>query len=394
LTFRITAAGARSFSFRFRARNGSGVQRVTLGSYPALALGKAREQADAMRAKVAAGDDPAADRREQRTGGRAFGNLAERYLREHADRHKKDSSASADKRNLRLHVLPKWKHRDYLTIKRGDVIALVEGIITTGKQTLANRVQSLVSKIFSFAVDSGLRDDNPCARMARRGVERVRTRVLADDDLRLFWPHIIEPPAARRTGLGLRLALLTGARVSEIAGMARKELQNIESEHSAAWLIPGERTKNGKSHLVPLLALARATILQLLSMIEPSQQYLFPTRSKRRAGPMRGNSLTQGMDYFGQRDHGDAGKAWAIDPPTPHSLRKTLETRMASIGITKEIRDRCLNHLPRDVGSVHYNFHDYAAEKRHALARWEALLGTILNGGAVVIPLAEKRAVS
>jgi integrase len=368
------------------------VQRITLGSYPALGLGKAREQADAMRAKVAAGDDPAADRREQRTGGRAFGKLAERYLREHADRHKKDSSASADKRNLRLHVLPKWKHRDYLTIRRGDVIALIESIIADDKPTLANRVQSLVSKVFSFAVDSGLRDDNPCARMARRGVERVRTRVLTDDDLRLFWPGIIELSTARRTGLGLRLALLTGARVSEIAGLSRDELQNIESEHSAAWLIPGERTKNGKPHLIPLPPLARATMLELLSMIAPEEKYLFPTRSKRRAGPILGNSLTQAMDYFSGREHGDAGKTWAADAPTPHSLRKTLETRMASIGVAKEIRDRCLNHMPRDVGSVHYNFHDYAAEKRHALTRWETLLGTILDGGAVVIPLAERRA--
>jgi integrase len=392
LVFRITKAGARSFSFRFRARDGAGVQRVTLGNYPTLGLGKARTAADAMRATVQAGGDPAAERREQRTGGRAFAKLTDKYLEQHARRKKRASSVKADERNLRLHILPRWRHRDYLTIRRADAIELVEGLIADGKQTLANRVQALVSKIFSFAVDASLRDDNPCARMERRGVERVRKRVLSDSELRLFWPGIIQTPATRRTGLGLRLALLTGARVSEIAGLSRVELQNIESEHSAAWLIPGERTKNGQPHLVPLAPLARETVLDLLAMIEPGEQFLFPTRSRKRKGPIRGNTLTQAMDYFSERDHGGAGDTWGDDTPTPHSLRKTLETRLASIGIAKETRDRCLNHLPRDVGSVHYNFYDYVSEKRNALGRWEALLGTILHGGGVVIPLVAVRA--
>src|SRR5256885_15231047 len=117
---------------------------------------------------------------------------------------------------------------------------------------LANRLQALVSKIFSFAVDAGLRDDNPCARMARRDVEKAGQRVLSDVEIRLFWDGITASPDVRRTGLALRLALLTGCRVGEIAGLSRRELQNIESTTRAAWLLPGSRTKNGRDHLVPL----------------------------------------------------------------------------------------------------------------------------------------------
>ena len=95
--------------------------------------------------------------------------LAARYMKEHAERHKR--SASADARNLRKHVLPTWGSRDFTTIRRGDVIELVEGLVAAGKPTLANRVQALVSKVFSFAIDAELRDDNPCHRMQRRGVE-------------------------------------------------------------------------------------------------------------------------------------------------------------------------------------------------------------------------------
>jgi hypothetical protein len=168
LVLRCTSAGAKSFSFKYRAKGGRGVQRVTLGSYPALGFGKARQRVDAMRAAIVAGDDPATDRREERAGGRTFDRLAERYVREHAERHKREISARMDTRNLRLHVLPKWGRRDYTTIRRADVIELVEGVIAAGKPTLANRVQSLVSKIFSFALDAGLMESHPCSRMAYR----------------------------------------------------------------------------------------------------------------------------------------------------------------------------------------------------------------------------------
>jgi len=392
LMLRVTSAGGKTFSYRFRPRDGGAPQRVTLGNYPALKLGAARSKADKMRTAVALGGDPAADRREQQSGGRAFANLAARYLREHADRHKKASSAKADARNLRLHVLPKWGKRDYKAIKRGDVIALVEVIIAAGKPTLANRVQSLVSKVFSFAVDAGLRDDHPCARMARRGAENVGDRVLSDHEIRAFWNGIVGPDTPRQAALGLRLGLLTGARVGEVAGLCRSELANIESEATAAWSLPGSRVKNGRDHLIPLCPVARATVLELLAGIEPSEQFLIPRI--RKPGPLGTNKLWQAMADFAERVDGPARDTWAADPPSPHDLRRTCETRFASIGIAEEIRDRILNHAPQGVGAKHYNKHDYINEKRAALGRWESLLGTILEGGANVVALADRRAVS
>ena len=100
-------------------------------------------------------------------------------------------------------------------------------------------------------------------------------------------------------------------------------------------------------------ALARATVIDLLELIGPEEQFLFPTRSRRRVGPIRPNSLTQAMDYFGRRLTGqdEAERTWKLEPPTPHDLRRTVETRLASLRIPKEIRDRVLNHIPSDVGS-------------------------------------------
>jgi integrase len=200
---------------------------------------------------------PALRKRQERTGAgsRTFGSLAERYLAEHARRHKR--SHYKDTSNLALHVLPYWKSRPAAGIERGDVIELVERLVTASKPVAANRVQSVISQVFSFGVDAGSLKYNPCFRMKKRGVEKAGTRVLSDDEIRLFWPGIVESERARLTGLGLRLALLTAARVSEIAGMCRAEIEHIGDSGTAAWIIPGSRTKNGKNHLIPLSPLAR-----------------------------------------------------------------------------------------------------------------------------------------
>ena len=112
-------------------------------------------------------------------------------------------------------------------------------------------------------------------------------------------------------------------------------------------------------------------------------------------GPMRGDSLAEAMEGFGRRLHGsdDAIKTWHADPPSPHDMRRTVGTRLAELRIPKEIRDRCLNHAAGDVGSIHYNLHDYADEKREALNRWALALGAIVGdpAGAAVVPIATAR---
>jgi integrase len=397
LEFRITAGGVRSFSFRFRdpTRAGKPVARATLGNYPALGLAAAREQAAEMRKAVEAGRNPVAERKALASGAGSFGALAKRYLKEYAERHKR--SHKRDERNLELHVLPHWRDKAARAIKRAAVIELVEGLVTAGTPTLANRIQALVSKVYSFGIDAAELEHNPCFRMAKRGAERVRTRVLSDDEIRLMW-FGAEPAKRRRSGLALRLCLLTGARVSEVAGISRAELQRISEAGKAAWIIPGARTKNKKPHVVPLSPLALAVVLDLLDMIGPQDEYLLPTRSRTRRGPIRGNTLTQAMDYFSVRlsagkEPSLAARTWSADPPTPHALRRTVETRMAELRIPKEIRDRCSNHIPADVGSKHYNQYDYFAEKAEAFNRWSAAVEAIVTGasGATVVPITAAR---
>src|SRR5262249_29723267 len=135
-----------------------------------------------------------------------------------------------------------------------------------------------------FAIDADLLEANPAARLRKRGVEKVGRRVLDDTEIRTFWRGIVLPPVSRLVGLAMRLTLLTAARASEIAGARKGEFENLDEPERAAWLIPGERTKNKRDHLVPLAPLAVETIKGAIDLTSDSE-FLFPTRLKR-GGPI------------------------------------------------------------------------------------------------------------
>jgi integrase len=386
LVLRITSNGARSFAFRFRHPQTRRTLRATIGPYPATSLEAARKRAKEMATQVADGTNPIEARNAEREAAptRTFQALADRYLKEHAERHKRPRSAEEDRRNLAVHVLPKWTKRDFRAIRRADVIELIESIVSAGKHTAGNRVHALISKIFSFAIDADLLEANPAARLRKRGVEKVRRRVLDDAEIKAFWRGIVLPPVSRQVGLALRLALLTAVRASEIAGARKTEFQDLDKPQRATWLVPGERAKNKLDHLIPLAPLAVETVKAAIELTGDNE-FLFPTRLNR-SGPIDRHTLTVAMTRFGESLKGPTAKTWHAEPPTPHDLRRSVNTRLAKMGVPKEIRDRALNHITslRDPESKHYNVYEFEKEKREAFGRWTAEIESITKPAAIV----------
>ena len=371
LVLRITSNNSRTFAFRFRHPHSRKTLRATIGTYPATSLETARKRARQMAAQVEAGINPIEARTTERETAhtRTIAALAARYLKEHAERFKRPRSVEEDRRNLAVHILPKWGKRDFRTIRRADVIELIESIVSAGKHTAGNRVHSLISKIFNFAVDADLLDTNPAARLKKRGVERSRKRVLEDQEIATFWHGIVLSPVSKPVGLALRVALLTGVRVREVAGARKSELAGLDKLKHAVWLIPGERTKNKRDHLIPLSRLTLETVKAALALAGDDTPYLFPARGN--DGPVRGHTLTTAMARFCSE--------WK-EPASPHDLRRTMNTRIAKLGVPKEIRDRCLNHITalRDPESRHYNVYEFDAEKRAALGKWCAVVAALV----------------
>ena len=129
--------------------------------------------------------------------------------------------------------------------------------------------------------------------------------------------------------------------------------------------------------------MARQLVLDAIKLARDSTDYLFPLRFKDDL-PLDPHTLARAMRCFADDlDAGDAApgiQTLKAEPPTPHDLRRTFATRLSALGVPKEDRDACMNHVPTDVGSKHYDLYDRQEEKRRALNLWAAALANILEG--------------
>jgi integrase len=136
---------------------------------------------------------------------------------------------------------------------------------------------------------------------------------------------------------------------------------------------------------VPLTEMARQTVLTALTLSEQpaaearrATRYLFPSPSVDDA-PITAHALAVAMARFGRSLDPTTCKSWHADPPSPHDLRRTVATRLAELGVSKEDRDAVLNHTPQDVGKKHYDLYERQREKRRALEMWASALTALLD---------------
>lgn len=345
---RVTPAGVKSFVLRYRVGK---LQRLyTIGPYPAWSVAQARTEANRLRQLIGTGADPLASRQHKRVA-ETMEELGDTYIKEHAKPKKR--TWRTDERRIAKYVTPAMKGRRIEDITRRDVSALVNKVAKTAPIE-ANRLLALVRKMFSFAVDNGLIENHPCLRMSAPSAESAGSRALTSPaEIKAFWEAT---DTDSREHAALRLLLLTGARVSEVAELPWAEI-DLET---GDWALPAARHKGKRDHLVPLPADALAIVKARPR--EPKALHVF---GGRKDAPMRAKRVEQAL-----HDLTPALAKVGVAPLTPHALRRTVETGMASIGVAKEYRDRVLGHKDASVGAVHYNKHDYKAEKRNALEAW------------------------
>jgi integrase len=376
---RVSQGGRKTWTLLYRHQKL--MRRLTVGTYPPLSLADARDMAKAKLAEVQRGLDPATLKQEARDAD-TFAAVAERYLAEHAHVHKKASSVYEDEKILRRALLPAWGKRKAADIKRRDVIALVDGIATRAP-IAANRTLSLASKIFNFALSKEIIAASPAYRIPKPGKEQTRERALSDDEIERF-SKAIQGETADIAAL-FELLLRTGQRRSEVVEMRWDELDL----GSGWWLIPAERTKNKRSHRIPLVGRA-IEILKARAAEALGQEFVFPGRRDGQAYVNMAKPLARIIERMGSLAR--AAKEQPQAPFTIHDLRRTAATGMARAGVSGAVISRVLNHVTASTGgsriTLIYNRYEYDEEKRMALLKWEERLRTLLDERAQLVAAA------
>jgi integrase len=357
---RVHPSGRKSFVFvyRFHGRQ----RRLTLGAWPAISLTAARAAYAEAQAVLARGLDPGAAKAALARRGResiTVAALAKLYLERHARMKKR--SWREDERQLRKDVLPRWGARRAGDIERTDIIALLNRIVDRGAPIQANRTLACIRKMFAFAVKQGLIAASPCHDIDPPGREERRERVLTEDEIERLWRGLDGGLQSRAVGDALKLIVLTGQRVGEVAGL---EWAEIDLKRGW-WTIPGRKAKNRLAHRVPLTGSARA-ILAGRPRVAGSP-YVFPCALTE--DHLQGGSVAEAVrrQRLGVKD-------W-----TPRDLRRTAASHMTGLGVPRLVVARVLNHAERGVTAV-YDRHSYDKEKREALELWARRLREIISG--------------
>ncbi|WP_404292889.1 tyrosine-type recombinase/integrase [Microvirga sp. RSM25] len=359
LTLRVTPSGAASWCLRYRPKGGK-PERLTIGPLAAIPLHEARKRAKRLIGEIADGQSPQAIRRAA-SGALSFEAMADRYLGEYAKPNK--SSWKNDEGYLRR-ARAAWKGRTAESITRSDVVALLEMIRTTAPVS-ANRTRSVLVTLFNWAVESGLVEISPASGVRARAKEAPRERVLTPDEIEAFW-DLTAPEGGMdpNVAAALRCILLSGQRPAEIAGLMHSEIRNLDDPTNARIELPAQRMKGRRPHVVPLAPIA-AGLIDVGLARNLGSEAVFASAFASRVTLAR-HSLSQALRRKGLSY-------------TPHDLRRTCLTGLASLGIPREDRLAVAAHAPSDIHGAHYDRYERLKEKRAALEAWEARLREIVK---------------
>jgi len=357
----VLPSGHKSYSIRYRF--GGRTRNLTLND--GLTLAEARAQAGQALLEVSRGVDPAAVKVDAKakaklattnTGDDSIEKHAEQFLELHARR--KTGKANAKQAELALyrHALPAWRGRDVQSIRRRDIIEVIEAVAhDQGHPVMANRVLGHLSKFFSWLVARDVIAGSPCIGVERPKKEKARSRVLNDNEIRDFWTATTKLSAP--FGDIYRLLLLSAARRQEVAEMRWSEVDLVNK----VWRLPRERTKNDEGAALPLGPTAWAVIEAQPRIV--GVDFVWGARRT-------------GFSHF--KSELDA----AMQPAVPwrnHDLRRTSRTLLARAGVIDAVAERCIGHKVGSAVSQIYNQHRYVEEMRHAFAALESLIGTIIS---------------
>jgi integrase len=353
LYLRISPAGGRRWVLRIQIHHTR--NDITIGDARHISLKNARLEAAALRAQVAKGGDPAAERRKAKKVIPRFEEAARRAHAEMCKGWKNGKHQQQWIKTLELYAFPKLGKRTVDKID-GPMIRDVLAEIWLDIPETARRVRQRIGAVLDWCYAKGLRDSEAPMRSLARGLPRQPKRkghfaALPHFEVPAFLDTLRAKPMSAGT-LALELLILTAVRSGEI----RHALWSEVDDDLTIWTIPAERMKMGVEHIVPLSRQAADVLRRARQLRINDNPYIFP-------GPISGAALTdmallelvRGMDV----------------PVTVHGFRSSFRDWVADETDTAdEVAEACLAHAIGNKTKAAYLRTDFFRKRRALMQLW------------------------
>ena len=395
----VRARGAKGKKFVFYGTFNYKAVRIVIGDATAGTIEAARQTARRYQRMIDEGLDPrevlrqedeakeaavmaekaaedAAKRAQEEAARYTLRALCEAYTAHLAARGK-DKSAAATRSAFKCHVFSSdVAALPAKSVTPHHVAALVRKVREAGKERAAGILRSYLSAAYNAAkrapFDSALPADliafgvegNPVDAIPAIAVKRG-DRTLTADELRAYLAALGDD----LSDLALRLALLAGGQ--RIAQVLRAKVADYDPDTATLRLWDGKgKRQAAREHLLPLgprgAALAAALVERAKAKESP---WLFSTH-----GTVAMTFTTPGKRLA------EICAAMGGEPFDLRDIRRTVETMLAGMGISRDTRAQLLSHGISGVQAAHYDRHAYTNEKRAALVAWEGRIEEIRTG--------------
>lgn len=375
---------------------------------------EAEELAEKERQK-AAREELARKKREQKqaaldaAGASTLGALCNLYVDQLAARSRR--SWRDVQQMFRQHIrdaLPALWKMPAREVCKGDVHSILDRMLSKKIGRRVNMMRASLHAAFELGLslenDSHLYElapilnitENPVARIKQRGdANRERTRKLSEDELAAYMKRIgaLKSPAIKAfLQCQIRLG---GQRIEQLARARWSDLQD-----GVLTLVDAKGKGKPRQHALPidgkvaeiiegLRALRTKETVQLPdgSLIERlADTPIFSTTGTKQ---IHGSTISAAVKNVADAMVQDAD---ASEGFVAADIRRTAETLLAKLGVSKDIRIELLSHGRNSLIAKHYDKYEYMKEKREALRRWNRMLDVLLTEAPrqKVVPLRGK----
>ena len=355
----IRPSNSRSWQFRYKRPGQNKFTYLSFGTYPDTTLAEAREKALEARKVLSEGIDPQLVKKEKKAQmiveqNATFQHVAEQW-KATKEGHIKEKTLHGNWRKLELYAFPKLALIPVSKITAPIAIAALRPLEEQGLLETVKRTAQLMNEIMNYAVNSGAIHANPLSgiRDVFKKHKVVHMKALQPHEMHELIKTVATANIQLVTRFLIEWQLHTMVRPNEASG-ARWEEIDLENK---VWVIPAERMKMNREHVVPL-TIQMIAILEAIKPISGHREFIFPSCRNPKV-PTDSETANKALSRMGFKER-----------TTAHGLRAIASTTLNEKGFDSDVIEAALAHTDRNQIRKAYNRSDYLNSRRKLMSWW------------------------